>query len=367
MASTSPIPDPAPRPVLNASQTAVGAPVSPIRRLAIMEEDDWEEFILEWVDSLRKDQQYAEVHRCGSKGDMGRDVIGFKGPIGPTTPWVNYQCKHYNKYLSVADVVKELGKLCFYIAQGEFILPERYTFVAPKGPSTDLVKCLQKGTLKVELLARWNKEVASSITTTKTIPLNNQLQAVIDAYDFTSITVASPARIIDEHRQTRYYVLRFGGGLPPRVLPIPKPPSQFEPHESVYIKKLFDAYEEDQQTTFPTLADLQQSSPSLGDHLDRSREQFFSAESLRTFSRDNVHKGTFEQLQDEVYDGIQEVYKDEEHTSGYKRAVRTVQQARIIQLNSNALVGVLLTNDRAGICHQLANDDRLTWVKEQKK
>jgi hypothetical protein len=42
-----------------------------------MEEDDWEEFVLEWVDFLRKNQAYTEVHRCGSKGDMGRDVIGF--------------------------------------------------------------------------------------------------------------------------------------------------------------------------------------------------------------------------------------------------------------------------------------------------
>jgi hypothetical protein len=48
-----------------------------------MEEDEWEEFILEWVDALRLNQQYSEVHRCGGKGDMGRDIIGFNGPIGP--------------------------------------------------------------------------------------------------------------------------------------------------------------------------------------------------------------------------------------------------------------------------------------------
>jgi hypothetical protein len=51
-------------------------------------------------------------------------------------------------------------------------------------------------------------------------------------------------------------------------------------------------------------------------HFRRSREQFFAAESLCAFSRVNVPPGTFEHLQDEIHDGVQEVY-DEDHTSGY--------------------------------------------------
>jgi hypothetical protein len=250
---------------------------------------------------------------------------------------------------------------------GEFTPPDSYVFVTPRGPSTDLLKCLQRGTLTKELLARWEKEVAPSITKTSVIALTPEIRAVIDAYDFSTVTVASPAKIIDDHQQTRYYVLRFGGGIPSRSLPIPKPPAEFQPYESVYIKKLFEAYADEKGTTFSTIDALNQAAPELGDHLDRSREQFFSAESLRAFSRDNVHKGTFELLQDELHDGIQEVYKDDEHTSGYKRAVKTVQKSRDIQLTSNPLVGVLLTNDRAGICHQLANDDKITWVREPKK
>ena len=74
MASTTPVPEPSPHTSVNASQAAVGVPVSPLRRLANMEEDEWEEFILEWFDSLRKHNTYTEVHRGGSKGDMGRDV-----------------------------------------------------------------------------------------------------------------------------------------------------------------------------------------------------------------------------------------------------------------------------------------------------
>lgn len=332
-----------------------------------MEEDEWELFILEWVDSLRQDHTYTEVHRCGSNGDMGRDIIAFKAPIGPTTAWHNYQCKHYHRALSIADIAAELGKLLYHVSEGEFIPPEKYFFVSPKGPSTELLKCLQQGNLKQELTARWDTACKNKITSTKPILLTPTIQATIDAYDFTSVTVAAPTAIIEQHRKTRYHVLRFGGGLPDRTLPVPPPPTEFQPNETTYIKKLIDAYAEEKNQAFPTIESLEESAPPLAKHLHRSREQFFSAESLRAFSRDNVPHRTFADLQDEIHDGIQEVYENEHHASGYQRVLKTVQKARDIQLNTNPLVGVLRQNDRAGICHQLANDDRLTWVHEDKK
>jgi hypothetical protein len=39
-------------------------------------------------------------------------------------------------------------------------------------------------------------------------------------------------------------------------------------------------------------------------HLDRAREDFYRAESLRVFSRATVPEGTFETLQDEVFSGV---------------------------------------------------------------
>ena len=60
------------------------------------------------------------------------------------------------------------------------------------------------------------------------------------------------------------------------------------------------------------------------------------------------------------------MYDNPKHTSGYERVKESVREARIIQVTGNPLVGVMHTNDRAGICHQLANDDKLTWVHEKK-
>jgi hypothetical protein len=360
--STTPVLAPTHPIVLNASQAAVGAPVPPLQRLKIMPASEWEAFILEWVDAIRN--KYTDVHQSGGAGDLGRDVIGFKAGVNEHSPWDNYQCKHYNQPLGVADVVAEIGKLLYHASKGEFCLPDEYFFLAPQGPSTALLKVLQKGTLKQELLDRWDTACRTTITKGPAIE-RSTVQAMIDAFDFARVSVVPPLKIIAGHQTTKYYAIRFGGGLPSRVLPIPKPPASVQPSEHVYIKKLLDAYQDEKNTPFPTLDAVQASAPDLAKHLGRSREQFFSAESLRAFSRDNVPTGTFEQLQDEIFDGIQDVYDDPTHTSGYQRVLKTVHEARILPITGNPLLGVMHNNDRAGICHQLANDDKMTWVHNQ--
>jgi len=360
-AHSAPVLAPSCQLVANASQAAVGVPVTPQQRLRIMSDSEWEEFVIEWVDSLR--QKYTDVHRCGGKGDLGRDVIGFKAGVGPSSPWDNYQCKHYASALSVPNVIAEVGKLLYHTSQGEFSLPDDYFFVAPQGPGTELVKVLQKGTLKQELLNRWNTVCRTSITKGQSIELLT-VQNVIDAFDFSRVSVLPTLRIIEGHQKTKYYPFRFGGGLPGRPMPIPKPPATIQENEIVYIKKLLDAYSDEEKSAFPTITALQAEAPRHVKHLDKSREQFFTAESLRTFSRDNVPPGTFENLQTEVFDGVQEVYDSEVHASGYQRVLKTVQKARDIAITGNPLIGVMHTNDRAGICHQLANDDKMTWVHQ---
>ena len=360
MASTIPLPQPTLAAPLNASQTAVGVPITPLQRLRIMDDKEWESFVLEWATSLAT---YTDVVRCGGGGDLGRDVIGFKAGINPQSPWDNYQCKHYAQPLSVADVVAELGKVLYHASQGAFSLPETYYFVAPQGPGTALIKCLQKGTLKKELCDRWDKTCSTTITAGTTITLAS-VQGAIDTFDFARVTALLPLKLIEGHQKTKYYTFRFGGGLPSRTMPLPKPPSDLQATEHKYINKLLDAYGEEKNTSFTTILALETGAPALAKHLSRSREQFFTAESLRTFYRDIVPDGTFELLQDEVFQGVQEVYEDE-HKSGYQRVLKTVEKARDIAISGNPLIGVMHTNDRAGICHQLANDDKVTWVHKQ--
>jgi hypothetical protein len=82
---------------------------------------------------------------------------------------------------------------------------------------------------------------------------------------------------------------------------------------------------------------------------------------LRVFSRATVPEGTFETLQDEVFSGVVDT-AESDYSNGFERVKATLKAARELPIISHALVSVLSHNDNTGICHQLANDDRLTWV-----
>ena len=41
-----------------------------------------------------------------------------------------------------------------------------------------------------------------------------------------------------------------------------------------------------------------------------------------------------------------------------------MKESRLIPLDANGLFQVVRVKDRYGICHQLANEDKLIWVKK---
>jgi hypothetical protein len=97
------------------------------------------------------------------------------------------------------------------------------------------------------------------------------------------------------------------------------------------------------------------------EHYPRQREAFYSAEALRLFARDSVPAGTFEALQADLYDGVVEVCEGD--GPAMERLQRVLAAAAQAQVTSSPLLSVLYLRDRKGICHQLANEDRLLWVK----
>ena len=52
-----------------------------------------------------------------------------------------------------------------------------------------------------------------------------------------------------------------------------------------------------------------------------------------------------------------------DHADGYRRVVAVVKTARTLQLTSHPLISRIHNRDRGGICHQLANDGKVRWVK----
>jgi hypothetical protein len=255
----------------------------------------------------------------------------------------------------------EIGKCLWHASQDRFRPPRKYYFMAPKDCGMTLKKLLLNVTeLKAELFAKWDKWCASSITSTQTIALEGPLGAYADAFDFSIFTFKPTLEVIDEHRKTPYHVARFGGGLPDRP-DAEGPPPDPAPEESRYLRQLMDAYGDHKKTTVLDHAALA-TWPELAKHYRRQREFFYHAESLRTFARDNVPPGTFEDLQEEVYDGVVEI-EAAPHPDALARLNAVTQAATHLYITANGLISVTKIKDKRGICHQLANQDRLQWVK----
>ncbi len=354
-----PIPQPAaPPPGLAADVVASGLPVHPEDRVRLFSPDQWERFVQEWVDSLR--DEYELVERCGGAGDMGRDVIAtVKGGNGA---WDNSQCKHYQKVLAPGDVWVELGKLAYYTLKSEYSYPRSYFFVAPQGVGPKLSNLLKKPhALRDGLLANWDKACRTEITKTEVVDCDAAMKAHIASLDFSIFKTKPLLRIIEGHAKTCWYVARFGGGLPPRPEPTP-PPGDPTDNEAVFVGELRRAYADHLKQDLKDLDAGLRSREDLREHFHDARVEFYSAEGLRTFSRDTLPQGEFEKLQDEVHSGVKDDVRGV-HADGYQRVLAVVKTARAMQLTSNPLTTRIHTRDRGGICHQLANDGKVLWVK----
>ena len=353
----TPLPKPKPPAMLTAGVVAAGLPIPPIDRIKIFSPDQWEEFVLEWATSL--DTTYVKVERFGGAGDMGRDVVATVDLA--TGAWDNYQCKHYDHRLALKDIWLELGKLVFYTFTNHFPYPRRYYFVAPQGGSTKLLNLLKKPVeLKAELISNWSLYCQDKITKSQSLPLAGPLQTYLQALDFSIFEAVPPLRIIDAHAKTRWHAARFGGGLqqrPPAVAPPASPSSD----EAGYVRELLDAYQDHLKFPIPTHAAIAPL-PEIRDHFEDSRIEFYSAETLRVFSRDTLPPGEFEKLQDEVHHGIKDELRAH-HPDGYRRVQAVIRTARTLQLNAHPLHSQLFVRDYGGICHQLANKGKVRWVK----
>ncbi|MGI4826614.1 MAG: ABC-three component system protein [Janthinobacterium lividum] len=211
--------------------------------------------------------------------------------------------------------------------------------------------------LKEQLFENWERYCLRKITTTQDVDLAGPLRSYIEGLDFSIFGYKPLIKVLEEHQNTPYYVARFGLGLPLR--PVNSvPPAALHDAETRYVEQLLEAYGDNAGTAFQSHSGL----PDQYDrHFKRARESFYAAESLRNFSRDTLPEGTFDHLQQQIYAGVVDVCEDE-YDCGLTRLKATTREAGRLQLTSSPLIGKTDVVDLHGICHQLANDDRLTWV-----
>ncbi|WP_324014429.1 ABC-three component system protein [Microbacterium sp. JZ37] len=351
---------PYPASALTASQAEHGPRLAPRKVIQTYDPDEWEIFIEEWANGLSS--KYVRVQRFGGSGDRGVDVAGFKTDRGFEGEWDCFQGKHYDKSLTPSIAWPEMLKVFLLpVRTPAYKLPSSYSFIAPRGLGTHLAHLVSSPT---ELRAKFLEQVESS-TAKPFRELDSKdrsaVRALATATDFSMFGSVEVLALIDQHRMTPYHSARFGGGLPARPAS-EGPPQEVGPQELVYLTKLVHAYQE-RYSTVATIASAEVHDKA-GVHLQRQRESFFRAEALRTFARDRVLPNTFEGLQNELFDAVIET-AEAEHPDGLERLRRTLEQAVNAQLSTNALIQVTEPADRRGICHQLANDDRLTWVADK--
>jgi len=345
---------------VTASGVTHGPLVPPQQLLLLYSPDQWEDFVQEWAHYCLK-KLYVQVQRFTGAGDRGIDVAGFTDAKMLQGVWDNYQCKHYDHAIRPGDAWVEFGKVIWYSFNKDYTAPRKYFFVAPMGAGTGLSKLLADAEkLRRDVIANWKDHIESEITSTRDIPLEGALLAYVQAFDFSIFEAKTSLQLVEEHRQTPHFATRFGGGLPPRPLGTSLP-SAIAPGESRYVSHLLDAYADHTKAAVPDPAALK-TWPKLQGHFSRQREAFYQAEALRVFARDTVPIGTFEALQGDIYHGVIDTH-DASHPDGFARVVEVTKAARDLQITANPLITCTKPQDRDGICHQLANEDRLQWSK----
>ncbi|MFD5864652.1 ABC-three component system protein [Agromyces sp. NPDC127015] len=334
-----------------------GPPVPPEHRVYFYDPDQWEQFILEWAHSLHP--EYIQVKRIGGSGDQGIDIAGFLSDDHLEGEWDCYQAKHYVDALTPATAYAEMLKMFGHVCLDHYTLPRKYFFVAPRGAGPTLNRLISHPT---ELKEKFLQAISDGTPQVAGVAIDTlaAVRKLAERTDFSMFTATQLTELLTGHAKTRYHAFRFGTALPQRG-PVDAPPAELETSEARYVEELMRVYREATGSADMSVADL----PDHADHsshFQRQRRAFYSAEALRMYARDSVPPGTFDRLVDHMHEGVIEV-AEADYQTGRERLTAVLTQATNVQLDSQRLVEITGPEDRRGVCHHLANDDRLKWVR----
>jgi len=101
---------------------------------------------------------------------------------------------------------------------------------------------------------------------------------------------------------------------------------------------------------------------TVAKHFNRSRERFYYAETIREFAKDNLPDGfDYKTIQVEVFDGVIDTVETS-YDKAIDRVNATTDAASTLSIGEHPLKPYLKSQSLKGICHQLVNDDQITWV-----
>jgi hypothetical protein len=206
-----------------------------------------------------------------------------------------------------------------------------------------------------EVIATWDTRVAPRVVEGEKHVLTGDLAGYVHGYDFTSFTYATLEEILDDHRRTAYWASRFGGQLPP-----PNPgltPAEVASEETVYVGKLLEVYSETAGVEIACVNDLS-AHAEWGDDLQKQRVRFYDAEAFMATYRDQTEPGTIESFADQILDAMDPALAMLMSAHGRLSTALSVAGQTI---PASVLAAQAKVRVRQGVCHQLANADRVTW------
>jgi len=326
------------------------------RQILALNDVQLEQFVNDWISCKSKD--YVEVARFSGAGDLGRDVVGFLSKKRHEGSWHNYQCKQYKKNLPTETAILEIGKILYYAYLGEFSVPERYFFVAPRGVNRKLEKLIYNPSqFKAKLIDNWEQYCSTKISDGLTIPLDEGLNTFICAFDFSTIARFTRDDILKDTCIKPVLHKWFGEDL--GSAPRGQAPAEVQDSELPYIKQLVGAYSQRCGLTFADYKEIEKH-PDYSGHLSLQRERFYDADAFKRFYRDNTEPEVLDSFERDIYHGVIDTF-NAEHKDSLARV-----NAVMIQASNMQAAGPLARDARVpvkqGVCHHLANEgDLIKW------
>lgn len=328
-----------------------------IRHIMAMGDDDLEIFVDDWM--ARKRKVYVETEVWAGSGDKGRDVACYLTKRRLEGPWHLFQCKQLKSSLSLPSSLRELGKIFYHAAAGEYSLPDEYVFVAPRNVSRPMKELLAAPErLRQVILEGWDEYCAKWIIQNTRVALTPEIKALILGYDFSKVSARDALRMLKDPDAVATMVQFFGhdpGDWRPSNIPV-----EVQAEEAAYLRQLVSAYSERCKKEFLDVAEVVAHGEHR-DHLADQRVRFFQASFFKRYYRDNTPEHMLVDFQDEIYHGVVETYR-EDAPDALTRVDKVMKQANAVHPS-----GVLGRHGRVqvrqGICHHFANEHKFVWKR----
>lgn len=337
--------------------------------LRIMNEDTYEELIASWAFYCLKNNGmsiYEDVLRIGGAGDGGVDIIAYYNQAEKSCDI--YQCKHYDHPISRSDVIAELGKFLYHIYNGYIPSPHCYYLMAPldlSGRFHSLYTNADK--LKENIKASWAKDISKRIESNNRINLEDGLLDFVESFDYSIFKFYSSDKLINDLlKQKHVYYQYFGVKVAELECTKLTPPPVHDDYEKKYIDNIIDAYNDVNGTNEINTDNV--TDTNFSNHFERSRDEFWMAESVKKMSEENCPGDCdeFNELKDDMYDHVADTY-EEDHENAFKKLKEVTGKAASLPIREQRIIsGELSSRELKGVCFHLSNENRLIWKKDKR-